>query len=1021
MKNLRPLTQQKSLSFAARIIPARGMTLVERSALEGTMQSLVLQGSALALEIASTPANTHQARSVQFLLRARSEDALRAATRQIQVRYPQAIVRHVPPEEDPLHLQEHEIVSAMELRAGGEAYETLQSWSPGKPHEQGIDPLLGVLTTLEHLPVGIRAITQLALTPLPPTWARKYQRLAVEHPLEEEREQRREAQGRLRRGTPGWEQLVLLGIVVGLLLVWNYAQAHHLFPSWLQEDVLSLLHGSLPHLSSSQEAILGIGLVVGITLIAGTIRGICWLGERLFGGTRYYDMKRVAEKIGKSAYRARLRLYLIEEAPQMDTHQTQPLMQTPQALATIIRARLTSSWHTLQQKRAQQRRHQQMHAMLVAAYRHTHTSTAYFTTRRLSAHHAQRLAQEGTWWRGLQWGPLFLTGEEVATLWHLPPGDHLSEGTNVEQRQERSLLAPHVLTTGNGWQLGTSTHAGRSVPVRFPPSELLKHKFVIGRTGKGKSTLFHHLALAHLSTCLQPDPGLCVIEPHGDLIEDLLGLLPPEREEEVVLLDLHQQGFPPGINPLDATQVASLEEADLIVSHLLTTFKGIWSTAWGPRVENVMRFSLKALFEANRTLVHTDPHQGPAQQYTLLDLTVLLNKQSFRARVLDLVEDVHVLDWWHQYYERLDARMQDEITTPVLTKISAFASAPISRRLLGQPTSTINFSQIVEQGQVLLVNTASGHVGQDVSSLIGASVLGLFSAALSRQLSLPPSERNVFLLLVDEFKNYPVNYGSILSELRKAGTFLVLATQSLAQLDVVDRALRPTVFANSDHLFVFTLAGEDAYLLRHELGHLLSPEDVTNLPDYTCYARWSLKGQRLPFFSLRLDLPPAGNVSVAEHLREQCTLRYGRPVDEADALLDLLNARHGARPRKKESLHEQTASPFPHLESVASVRETDDRPVAHSSSPAILPVSTLSPLEATEEAPHTQEAQTLIAQDEQTRASSEKRVRIRRPKASVAQASTESTEMPPQEASVAPGGQQATSQPVPPLGTLEKH
>ncbi|GHO56109.1 hypothetical protein [Ktedonobacter robiniae] len=118
MKSIWPLAQQKPLSFVARIIPARGMTLVERSALEGTMQSLVLQGSALALEIASTPATTQQARSVQFLLRAPSENALRAAIRQIQVRYPQAIVRHVPPEEDPLHVQEHEIVSAMELRAG---------------------------------------------------------------------------------------------------------------------------------------------------------------------------------------------------------------------------------------------------------------------------------------------------------------------------------------------------------------------------------------------------------------------------------------------------------------------------------------------------------------------------------------------------------------------------------------------------------------------------------------------------------------------------------------------------------------------------------------------------------------------------------------------------------------------------------------------------------------------------------------------------------------------------------------
>ncbi|WP_236038515.1 hypothetical protein [Ktedonobacter robiniae] len=277
-------------------------------------------------------------------------------------------------------------------------------------------------------------------------------------------EQRREAQSRLRREAPGWEQLVLLSIVVGLLLVWNYGLAHHLFPLWLQENILSLLHGSRPHLSSSQQTILGIGLVGGIVLIAGIMRGIRTLGEHLFGGTRYYDMKRVAEKIGKSAYQAHLRVYLIEEAPRANAYQTQPLMHDH-----TTRGRLTSSWHVWQRKRAQQRRHQQIHVTLFAAYRHCHTSTAYFTSHRLSTRSAQRLTQEGTWWRGLQQGSLFLTGEEVATLWHLPPGDHLSEGANVEQRQERSLLAPYVLTTGSGWQLGTSTHAGRRVPVRFPP------------------------------------------------------------------------------------------------------------------------------------------------------------------------------------------------------------------------------------------------------------------------------------------------------------------------------------------------------------------------------------------------------------------------------------------------------------------------------------------------------------------------------------------------------------------------
>ncbi|GHO57736.1 hypothetical protein KSB_62110 [Ktedonobacter robiniae] len=189
------------------------------------------------------------------------------------------------------------------------------------------------------------------------------------------------------------------------------------------------------------------------------------------------------------------------------------------------------------------------------------------------------------------------------------------------------------------------------------------------------------------------------------------------------------------------------------------------------------------------------------------------------------------------------------------------------------------------------------------------------------------------------------------------------------------------MFANADHLFVFTFAGEDAYLLRHELWHLLSPEDVTNLPDYTCYARWSLNGQRLPFFSLTLDLPPSGSREGAEHLREQCALHYGRLVSEVDTLLDQLNARHGARPRKKESMHEhtQTSAPSEPATLIQEAFQPDAAP-SSSSSPATPPHSS-SQMEGKGEISTTPEVLTTTGQAEQTPPLGEKRVRIRRPKA----------------------------------------
>jgi hypothetical protein len=202
---------------------------------------------------------------------------------------------------------------------------------------------------------------------------------------------------------------------------------------------------------------------------------------------------------------------------------------------------------------------------------------------------------------------------------------------------------------------------------------------------------------------------------------------------------------------------------------------------------------------------------------------------------------------------------------------------------------------LVEHGGILLINTAAGVVGRDVSNLLGATLLSLFSTTLARQFGLPEPARRQFLVLVDEFRNYPVDYGYLLSELRKAGLALLLAAQSLAQLDAFDPVLRPTVLANADHLFTFTLAGEDASLLKKELGHI-QPEDVVALPDYTCYAKWSLHGKRLPIFSLQLALPPKGEASRETLIRARSAQRDGRPVAEIDAWMHQVHQLHHPQP-----------------------------------------------------------------------------------------------------------------------------
>jgi hypothetical protein len=533
---------------------------------------------------------------------------------------------------------------------------------------------------------------------------------------------------------------------------------------------------------------------------------------------------------------------------------------------------------------------------LVAAYRQYHTAAGgYFLPRRLSARKLRRLLPPrgsharsfSGWERNLRRSRHILSVADIAVLWHLPQSGDLPDLPLLERGRARTFLAPLDVTTGCGWRIGQSTHAGHSFPV-YLPAEALRHNLLaVARTGKGKSTLFVHLARAIMCAETNAD-GLFVLEPHGELIETLAGLIPPTRRDDVVLLDAADRAYPPGINPLDATLGRDRDKA---VDNLITIFERIWINSWGPRTENVLEFSLKTLAEANEQMVRDDLQHGPDRQYTLLDVVPLLRNMSFRHAVMEQIRDQALLSWWQQYYEPMDLRFQLEVSSSVLNKMSKFASSRAVRRILGQPRSTINFTEIVRAGKILLVSTASGVIGSDVASLLGATLLGLFHVTLAEQADLPRTERRHFLALIDEFQVFQgADYSTMLAELRKYGGSFGLATQSLAYLDKLDRTLRSTVLANVDHLFAFTMSGEDARLL-HELDGI-EEADITNLDDFTCYARVSLAGRRLPIFSLRLDAPAEGDREQVQLLRVRCRQRYARPVEVVDALIAQGAARH---------------------------------------------------------------------------------------------------------------------------------
>jgi hypothetical protein len=871
------------------VVPPRANSSRDLAALETVMQGLALDARhPVALEIARIESGR------LFLLRATSRADLEHLAAQIQARYPQATIQS--PAYDPLTLTSGEIVTAVELRPGAASYLPLRTFRERELPTEGTDPLLGLLAAMSQVPTNMRIVTQLALLPLSPTWSQAQRRKAVEHPLEPERMRQRREMTSSRSNAPSAGAIIAMSILVALLLLWY--RFSHVLPPWIVRAGTLLLHGKNPELSSSQMMEFIIGMIVIGLLTLLLVVGVRWVLLRMTRSS-IYDMHLVAEKTGRSAYRARVCLFVIES--QKESMHSQKDHAGPQRRFPFFLiypremkcARILNAYQRWRQATQHRREpiniHQGLLDRLTAAYRQYHlASGGYFVPHALSQAKAQRVLgrQRGwirksfDWTHQLQRSRHILSVADVALLWHLPQASDLADLPLLERGRARTFLVPQELTSSNGWRIGSSTHAGHTLPVALP-TEMLQHNLLaVASTGKGKSTLFQHLAQAVLADESHAQ-GLFVLEPHLELIEALTGLIPPLRQDDVALIDVADVAYPPGINPLDATLGRNRDKA---VDNLITIFERIWSNSWGPRTENVLEFALKTLADANQRIVQADLQHGPDQQYTLLDVVPLLRNASFRHAVMEQVTDPVLLSWWQYYYEPMDLRFQMEVISSVLNKLSKFASSRTTRRILGQPRSTINFKEIIRSGKILLVSTASGIVGADVSALLGATLLGLFHVTLAEQAEVTRAARKRFFALIDEFQVYQgADFTTMLAGLRKYGGSFGLATQSLSYLDRLDPTLRPTVLSNVDHLFAFAMSGEDARLL-HALTDI-EEDDITNLDDFTCYAKVSLDGRRLPVFSLHLDPPARGNLERVQHIRSESQQRYARPCAVADAMI----------------------------------------------------------------------------------------------------------------------------------------
>ena len=481
--------------------------------------------------------------------------------------------------------------------------------------------------------------------------------------------------------------------------------------------------------------------------------------------------------------------------------------------------------------------------------------------------------------------PDVLNAAELAGLWHLPDDP---SGLPIAGQAAARRIVPAEDRIARGCRVGVSVHQGRRVPAYMPHGLLFRNQLVVAKTRRGKSTLLVHMAsyLMERMAARRERLLLVVVDPHQDLAEAVLGIVPSGLEDQVTYLNLADPERPVGLNLLD---VALFPSRDRTAENVVTMLHRLWPDNWGPRMEGALRAALMSLHEANQAR----PREA---QYTLLDVVPTLSSADFREEVLKQVPDRALWAWWRDNYDRLGRTMQQQTANPVTTKVGRFLVTRAARLVLGQSRCTFDPRTLLREGGVLVVNSAVGLLGEGGAALVGATVLNLLGLVVEEQVALSPTQRSRLVALVDESSTLgAADYPRMLSELGKYGASFVLVTQSLAKLDAIHETLRPTVFSNVDGLTVFQVSAQDARYLGPELGGGLEVEDLTALDDFECYARWWADGRRLPTFSLRLDPPPSVERGRLVAMVRRSAERFGRPGEQVAKEIDDALAGRGVR------------------------------------------------------------------------------------------------------------------------------
>ena len=454
---------------------------------------------------------------------------------------------------------------------------------------------------------------------------------------------------------------------------------------------------------------------------------------------------------------------------------------------------------------------------------------------------------------------IILNTEEVASIFHFPQKEI---ATPKLKRLRAKCAGPPANIPNRGLILGHNFYRGEDTIIRLAEDDRRRHLYVIGQTGTGKSVFFGELAKQDIVG----GKGVCVIDPHGDLIEDILENIPRERADDVIVFDPSDTARPMGLNMLE---YRNPEQKDFAVQEMIAIFIKLFPPEMiGPMFEHNMR-------NAMLTLMEDEENPG-----TIVEIPRIFSDRDFQKYKVSKVKDPIVRAFWEKEMAKTSDFHKSEMLGYLISKVGRFVENEMMRNIIGQSRSAFDFRDVMDKGKILLVNLSKGRTGEVNSSLLGLILVSkLQMAALSRG-DIPKEERKDFYLYIDEFHNFTTDsIATILAEARKYKLNLSMAHQFIGQLP---ENIRDAVFGNVGSIVCFRIGADDAEFIAKEFDPVFNAQDLMNIDNYNAYVKLMINGTTSQPFNMATYPPTKGDSEMARKIKELSRFKYGRDKEQVE-------------------------------------------------------------------------------------------------------------------------------------------